>query len=143
MDWRVAAACAIGTSHVVNGMPCQDSLRVEIVETGEGQVLIAVVSDGAGSASQADAGSAIVVSQSAWLARRFLANGGTLYSISRDTVQDWLAVIQSTIDAGAQLFGHKPREYAATWLLAIVGTRRSVFAQIGDGAIVVANENGT
>jgi len=41
---------AIGTSHTKTGQPCQDSVRVRLVDTSAGQILISAVSDGAGSA---------------------------------------------------------------------------------------------
>ena len=56
MAWRIYAASATGTSHVGKGIPCQDAFAFE----ADGERLVAVVCDGAGSASRSDQGSRVV-----------------------------------------------------------------------------------
>ncbi len=60
-DWLLANASVKGASHINSGSPCQDA---SIVRTDHsGKWLIAVASDGAGSASRADEGADFVASK--------------------------------------------------------------------------------
>lgn len=60
--WRVAAASAIGTSHVASGAKCQDANGVGVFDVAGEHILILVVSDGAGSAKHSDIGAQWAVS---------------------------------------------------------------------------------
>lgn len=54
-NWRVAGASVRGTGHVTAGLPCQDAHDVRVSLSPDGvPLLIAVVSDGAGSARHAE-----------------------------------------------------------------------------------------
>lgn len=57
MSWRVFQASAIGSLHIERQLPCQDACETWT----DGEVLIAVVADGAGSASRSELGSALCV----------------------------------------------------------------------------------
>ena len=57
--WRVAAASAIGTSHVASGTKCQDAHGFGVFDASGENILILVVSDGAGSAKHSEDGSAM------------------------------------------------------------------------------------
>ena len=62
--WRTAYASVIGTSHTKTGSPCQDAGGCTVVKAVDGaEVLVAAVSDGAGTASRSEAGSALAVSR--------------------------------------------------------------------------------
>lgn len=58
-NWRIAHASAIGTAHINQGTECQDRFGCEIIETKNGEVLIAVVADGAGSTTDGQTGAEI------------------------------------------------------------------------------------
>jgi hypothetical protein len=140
MNWRIAAASAIGTSHIKNGQPCQDSVRVRLVQTPNGPVLISAVSDGAGSAAHSEIGSRAAVTTATYLIENFLEAGGLVGSIGRDVVLSWLAQIQSAISTFASESGMSTREFACTLLVALIASEDAVFFQIGDGAMVVREE---
>jgi len=55
-QWKVVASSVPGTSHREQNIPCQDAYQWSV----ENNILIAVVSDGAGSASKSDIGSQVV-----------------------------------------------------------------------------------
>lgn len=132
--WRFAAATIAGTSHVREGLPCQDAYRCEVAETPQGQVLIAVVSDGAGSASEGARGAAYVCNE---LLEQI---HGKLPHLASPTTADWLkdsiASAREGLLAEADRLGLPPRELAATLLCVVLAEQWSAFAQVGDGAIV-------
>jgi hypothetical protein len=137
MCWRVVAASSVGTSHVATGAVCQDSVGAELFETQYGTVLLAIVSDGAGSAAHSEVGSSTAVETMRRLARSYLSDH-TVASIERKTAEDWLLTIQADINEIAEQHSAVARDFACTLLVAIVGLDAAVFSQIGDGAIVVA-----
>jgi Protein phosphatase 2C len=137
--WRHVSASVIGTSHQKTGGVCQDSNACRVFpDSPDGDVLLAVVADGAGSAKQAGAGSAmacqsIVESASQFLARRRLDR------ITRKAVENWIRAFQQEISIAASAQSLRPRDYACTLLAALIGHQHAVFFQIGDGSIVVSD----
>lgn len=138
--WRTAFASSTGTSHAKTDAPCQDASGCRVVSAPDGtEVLLATVSDGAGTAPKSEIGSAIAVAF-------FLDKVGAMCTerpvetIDAVAVAEWFQSLRATIrrqaDADAQPINH----YACTFLGAIVGERGSVYVQLGDGAIVVKSE---
>jgi len=139
--WRFAAATVAGASHVREGLPCQDAHRCEVVATPQGQVLIAVVSDGAGSASEGARGAAYVCNELVAQVQEQLPHL-TGAPTTTDWLRDSVARARNGLLAEADSLGLPPRELAATLLCAVLAEQWSVFAQVGDGAIVTS-ETGT
>lgn len=139
--WRVAAASVQGSGHVRTGTPCQDSHAVAVTPRG---TLVAVVSDGAGSAPHSDAGSRAAAD--AALAFVLDAEGSAAPPADAD---GWRAVLREALDAGrrglleaAALRAADPRELAATLIVAVATDALSAAAQVGDGATVVETAEG-
>lgn len=139
--WRFAAAAVAGTSHVREGLPCQDACRCEVVGTPQEQVLIAVVSDGAGSASEGGRGAALICNE---LLEQIQEKLPDLVRPpeTADWLKDSIASAREVLLAEADRLGLPPRELAATLLCAVLAEQWSAFAQVGDGAIVTP-ESGT
>ena len=57
-NWIVTKSSAIGTSHLISGLPCQDSCYE--MQSHDGEWLSIVVSDGAGTAKYSDQSSSLV-----------------------------------------------------------------------------------
>ena len=57
--WISAWCSKIGSSHILEGMPCQDSSKVEYIQDSD--FIIAAISDGAGSCSNSQIGSSFLV----------------------------------------------------------------------------------
>lgn len=137
-EWRFAFASEIGTSHVRMGMPCQDASVCEIVTDASGaQVLVALASDGAGSAPKADEGASFACAMffsliAEWLSRNSIGD------LTRDYFAEWLRSFLMAIEEKARACGAvAERDYACTILIAVIGPTNAAYFQIGDGAIVV------
>ena len=62
--WRTAYASVIGTCHTKTGSPCQDAGGcVVIAAHDDSEVLVAAVSDGAGTADRSEAASTLAVNR--------------------------------------------------------------------------------
>lgn len=141
--WRIAAASAIGTSHEKLGAPCQDAHVVKTFADKDGEeVLVAVVSDGAGSAAKAEIGSWLTCSTVAEAAEVYLIDGGKVGDIGLDVARSWVGMVQQAVGLRAEDDGCVPRDYACTMLAAVVGQNAAAIMQIGDGATVVSDDDG-
>ncbi len=113
-----------------------------MVKTADGtEVLVAAVSDGAGTAERSDVGSALVVES---FLERF-AGAGVMFpdlrTIDRDFVDAWFDDVRDAIGTRAAQDGAEPHDYACTLLGAVVGPDAAAYVQIGDGAIVVSTSD--
>jgi|FEC22Drversion2_1045045.scaffolds.fasta_scaffold00678_4 Protein phosphatase 2C len=133
-------ASSIGTSHAASGTPCQDSCHCRLVDAGGGEtVLVAVASDGAGTARCAHVGSQVVCSLIGDIAQDFLDKGGQVAALDRKTAELWLDFILAELSKRASCAGNDLREYACTLLAVVASDTAAMFLQIGDGAIVVSD----
>lgn len=141
--WRIAAASVLGTSHDKLGTPCQDAHLVKLFTDKDGEdVLVVVVSDGAGSAVRAEIGSWLTCSTISEAAEVHLIDGGKAGDIGPDMARSWVGMVQQAISMRAEDDGTVPRDYACTMLVAIVGEDVAAIMQIGDGATIVSDEDG-
>jgi hypothetical protein len=129
MGWRYAAASALGTSHETAGTDCQDAHALQFVS--DLGVFVGVVSDGAGSASQSKIGSHCACDIA--LARIAATDPRLLFTNSLAT--EVLERIRIELQQRADDAGTAIREFACTLLVAIIGSEKAAFWQIGDGAI--------
>jgi Protein phosphatase 2C len=137
--WRIAFASEVGTSHEGAGTPCQDSAGHAIAETLEGPVLIAAISDGAGSAAHSDVGSSIAVTAFISDVELFIAQGGQVSGIDAGRASRWVRRAAESASAAAEANEHEVHDYCCTLLAAVVGAEHAAFIQVGDGAIVVSH----
>ncbi|MDX2263413.1 MAG: PP2C family serine/threonine-protein phosphatase [Hyphomicrobiales bacterium] len=141
LGWKIAAASALGTSHAKIETPCQDSFSTKLFrDRVGGDVLVAAVSDGAGSAKKAEQGSWLTCATIVEAAEIFLADGGLVGDIRRETAADWIRMAQAAIDIRAENEGATRRDYACTLLVAVVGEDAAAIFQVGDGAVVVPDD---
>jgi hypothetical protein len=135
--WRTACASAVGTSHARTGAPCQDAARCTVLQAPDGgEILLACVADGAGSAAQSEAGANLVVDAFLQRFASVARQDAALAFCDRAAALAWLADTQADIADRAAAAGLHPDDYACTFLGAIVGEQAAAFIQIGDGAIV-------
>jgi hypothetical protein len=139
--WRTAYASVIGTSHIKTGSPCQDAGGCAVVAAADNtEILVAAVSDGAGTACRSEAGSAIAVARFLSQFAEAAKADPQLASIDREFVDRWLGALRDKIADMAETEGHCVQDYACTLLGAVIGPHGSAYLQVGDGAIVVAGE---
>ena len=128
--WKFAAASVIGTSHLKNEHgSCQDSHLCAYYQAPN--TLVAVVSDGAGSASHSEIGSTLACS----LVHREIVQAPEDHLFTRTFALSTLELLRAALRSEAAQAGLRVREFACTLLVAIVGNERAAFWQIGDGAI--------
>jgi hypothetical protein len=99
-------------------------------------VLVAVTSDGAGSARYSAIGSWITVRVFTEMAVRQLDRLDSLRSLSAEMVDDWLDEIRERIILAARRNDTVPREFAATLVATLVARNDAAFIHVGDGASV-------
>lgn len=145
--WRIAAASVAGTSHSARGEACQDRHHVEV--TAEG-ALIAIASDGAGSASHGGDGAAILCAAVAGSLRRHLMLDATapcsrrsLAGLAR-SVREGVRGARAAALASAQDHEGALEDYHATLVGAVMlPGRGGVMFHIGDGAALAMRADGT
>lgn len=138
MNWIYTFVSAAGTSHIRSGNPCQDSCTCEVIKSKDNdEVLIAIASDGAGSAKCSETGSRLICNIVKHEIIDFLKRGSGLKDITRETAEGWIEKFRQEILYIAGDNGRTARDYACTLVGAIVGLHEEVYFQIGDGAIAV------
>jgi hypothetical protein len=138
-SWRAASACEVGTSHITSGKPCQDHVAHRIIRAKGGQVFASVVSDGAGSAKHSEIGSWLASTTFIELVEVYFERGGGVIDIDRDRVASWIGETGTRLVSRARDDGNAPKDYSCTLIAAIIGPSAAVFAQVGDGAVVVSH----
>ena len=137
-DWRYAFTSVRGISHLKTNSPCQDAGDCQLMQSISGQpILVAVVSDGAGSAERAQDGSALACSLIMAEVSTLLEAGRDISDITREFCAGWLTRFQNEVGQRADANGLLARAYACTLLVAVISAEMAVFFQIGDGAIVI------
>lgn len=137
--WRPIAQSLQGPSHLADNSPCQDCNSVQVFGEASEQTLVASIADGAGSAKFSQEGSAIACATIAEHAKAHFESHARLDNVEQDEMIRWCEEARQRITYAAAGRDCSPRELATTLSVAIVSPARSVFFQIGDGAIVLGN----
>lgn len=143
--WRIATATAPGSSHLKDALPNQDAVACRLVEVGIGEIVVAAVADGAGSASRSDEGSRTAVDAAVativdGINRQPAAAFGERLaeSLARDAVkQARIAVERYGLRHNVPV-----RELASTLIVAFASDDLVTAAQVGDGAVIAFNISG-
>lgn len=129
--WRWAVASRIGTSHQRVGTRKQDAYKVTWLNS---QVLCAVVSDGAGSASYGG--------ESASLVCRDLTSRLRVWFLDHTDLPDdeqvlcWIDGLRDRLSQAASKRAVSRRQFAATLVMLVVAHGQILAMQIGDSALV-------
>jgi serine/threonine protein phosphatase PrpC len=137
--WKVAGCSLPGTAHLRRGRFCEDSFGSLVND----DLLGIAVADGAGSAAQAALGSKLAVRTALLALREQHLKAGP---ITADNAKEALIVacrqtLNTLCDRAAEI-GAEPRDLACT-LIIVIASRNFVFAaQVGDGAVVLKDDDG-
>ena len=134
MNWNVIGHSSTGTAHLASGRGCEDALQFAIVpDLDDRDVLIFCASDGAGSAKFAAMAAEFTTGKTMEALTTFAITGrkvteADIYRTMEDVYQG-LVLLSSLQEAELS-------EYSCTVLGGIVSPNRTVFFQLGDGAII-------
>jgi hypothetical protein len=135
--WSWVGACSTGTSHLKTGKGCDDAGACLELSTSNGSTLIAVVSDGAGSAHLASVGARIVVTSFCRSVSAFARKGRNPREINSETAATWLDEVRDRIDQVAQQRSDHRRSFAATLVGCIIQKDAAAIVHVGDGSCVL------
>lgn len=141
-SWSYVGSSSIGTSHITDCSPCQDFSLAAVLDGGAGPVLFLAGADGAGTAELSHIGAALACRTIEEQLTRYLAMGGSVETLPDEALARWYEAAAEAIAFQAEISDRSPREYACTLLVAVVDPAVALYAQLGDGAIVVG-EGGT
>jgi hypothetical protein len=130
--WTWAAAAVRGTSHERTGIPRQDAFRC--LAANDGANLIAIVCDGAGSASHGGQGATLASRRLSQSLVAYLRSSGGLPDDS--LVSEWIDETRDQIGEVARRYNLAPRDFATTLVIAAVTPTCSLCVHVGDGAAV-------
>ena len=137
--WRIATASAPGSSHLRDDLPNQDAVACRPVEVGIGQVVVAAVADGAGSASRSDEGSRVAADTAvATIVDGLNKQPAAAFSerLAESLVRDAIKRAKIEVERYGRRHNVPPRELASTLIVALAGDDLFTAAQVGDGAVV-------
>ena len=100
----------------------------------DGDILVSIISDGAGSASYGGEGASVICRSFATLIRIHFSESSDFPTEA--LIWEWLDHIRDRISRAAQKRGLTPRDFSATLVLAISDGTKTLTAHVGDGAIV-------
>lgn len=134
--WKLVSASVCGVSHEKSGQPCQDAHGWEIID---GNILIAVVADGAGLAIFGQVGADIAVQSS-------LEKIRTAFSELKDNLAELLIeavkYARAAVESEASVRNVKPRDLATTLIILVATPETAAAAQVGDGALILEDTEG-
>jgi Protein phosphatase 2C len=133
--WRFAAARAIGSSHLKANIPCQDYFACMALQGG---AFVAAVADGAGSAAMAEHGAKIAVDAVTTYLKESLEENRTAFDL---LLREAAAAARNSVIDEAHRQGAEPRSYASTLLAVVLTSKGGGALQIGDGVIVVSDDD--
>ncbi len=136
--WRFAHASAIGLAHINQNTDCQDRFACRTISTEvDGEVLIAIVADGAGSAEKGFRGAEMACELFTDEVADFLnSKNASVKSLNADFGKRWIEYFQQKVAEIAQIDGKNLRDYATTLVGAVIGESCAIFYQVGDGGLV-------
>ena len=150
LNWKIFTACKRGRSHIAKGTVCQDYCVAEKITE---EIFIAAVADGHGGAAyiKSDVGSELACNSIVALAKKyseldslnFLSKWTSpefkdeLFDTWRTAVLNDFRTENPEVDAScAEII----KKYGTTLLFAVVTKNNFIIGQIGDGAILLFND---
>ncbi|WP_109806451.1 PP2C family serine/threonine-protein phosphatase [Sphingosinithalassobacter portus] len=144
--WRMAGTSITGPSHMQTGTPCQDRYRLHVTQSG---ALIAVVSDGAGSARFGGEGAALLCDRLVARLDRHLRAGirkpitrASLMGICRAICEGVSEAREAALALGEEQGVGLEAFHATLVGAAMLPRQGGIFFHIGDGAALAIGGDG-
>jgi Protein phosphatase 2C len=142
INWKYVYSSVAGTFHARSSLPNQDACDARVIIDAAGhEVLIAAVSDGAGSAISGRTGSKLACHHIIEEVKSYFARAGDGVQLADGFIENWIDDYQQIIYSKSREDGLTMQDYACTLLTAIVERDRVAYFQIGDGAIVASQRD--
>jgi Protein phosphatase 2C len=139
--WVWAGARVAGTSHLKQGVPCQDSFACRVWRRDDRlPVLVAALADGAGSADRAEVGSALATALFVDIVCEAL-DGSASVGVCTETLRYAIGETRLALHLKACHDDRTADDYASTFLAAILSPAGGAVGQIGDGATVISDRS--
>lgn len=137
--WRIAYASATGSSHLKLNKGCDDVCKGEVLKAADYEVAILCVADGAGSAVRAVEGAQIACDCFFAFCKTILESGSSFSGATEHAIREkWICHLRDQLVRKACDEGVDLRDFATTFLGAVISDDNGIFVQIGDGAIVAS-----
>jgi hypothetical protein len=142
--WDVQGASVAGARHLSDGAPCEDAFAHARLAHEEGEVLVLVVADGAGSAARAAEGAQIMSGTVVQVCRRLLSDRlpetgdrwrGALALIAGEAIERYQRATDELDERGT-------RAFASTLLVAVSSGPWIALLSIGDCFAIVRRVDG-
>ncbi len=145
--WISAWSSKIGSSHIIEGLPCQDSSKVQYIENTD--FIIAAISDGAGSCVNSHIGSSFLVDRAVEkVATIFKLNNwmeNESFELTGDKWREELFIIFKELKEELKTKATESeldfKSLSATLIVAISNGKFIACANIGDGRAAFRNED--
>jgi hypothetical protein len=141
MKWKVFFASATGKYHLSSNAPCQDSGHYAVVD----DILIGVVCDGAGSASEGQFGAEFFSNKVTELVSESVRSGRFTQETQpdfRDYLSEIIQSVRSQLDEIAVSRQLALRDFACTLVGCITSQQGGCFFHIGDGFAIYMRDDG-
>ena len=144
--WRVSAAAVPGRRHLAAGEPCQDAFHVAQVGLPDGDVLVAALADGAGSAARAAEGATLATGIACDVARETLAREVPCDGPGWRWLAEWIVgETASRLDRVAIAIGEARgiAAFGSTLAVAVIRLPWTCLVSIGDSLAIIVCDDGT
>ena len=136
VNWKLVYASEVGTSHLLNDSPCQDSCWGHVDYLADGQPLLSLfVADGAGSAVRGGEGADLAIESAAKFVAKKIDHGE--FGLNDTLATDIILAIRQCIYDAADDAKLRARDYACTFLGVLSSSQGTLVFQIGDGGVVL------
>jgi hypothetical protein len=140
MIWQITGASVIGSSHIKTNKPCQDSHGFQILSN---ELALIVVADGLGSAEKSEIGSRLAVDTVLASLAGALEKENITTEVSLAALENAFSAARKALEDKATTEGLPLRDLGTTLLCVVLASDWVACGQIGDGAIVAQQADGS
>jgi len=141
VNWRCVNVRLQGTGHISSGLPCQDFSLCKQFPIKEAPVLISLVADGAGSASDGGSGAQIACEAIALAIRDWVDEWeASVPAFTDELVRGWIQKARDRVIAAAEVVGKSPMMNGFVRLVATDIARDAFGEEFGNTVLQIQQE---